>query len=179
VQHSKHNDFRRHTKIMTISAIVATARNNVIGKDNQIPWYLSEDLKFFKRTTTGHHIIMGRKNFLSIGRALPKRTNVVITRDPFFAATGCIVAHSLDEALEIAKRNDEDEVFIIGGGDIYQQSLPYWNKLYLTEVNLEVEGDVFFPEIDESEWNEISREPHKADEKNPCNFTFRVLERKA
>jgi dihydrofolate reductase len=163
---------------MTISAIAATARNNVIGKDNQIPWYLPEDLKFFKRTTIGHHIIMGRKNFLSIGRPLPKRTNVVITRDPFFTATGCIMAHSLDEALEIAKRNGEDEAFIIGGGEIYRQSLPYWDKLYLTEVDLEVEGDVFFPEIDESEWEEISSEPHKADEKNPCDFTFRVFERK-
>ncbi len=163
---------------MTISAIAATARNNVIGKDNQIPWYLPEDLKFFKRTTLKHHIIMGRKNFRSIGRPLPKRTNIVITRDPFFTATGCIVAHSLSEALETAKRNGEDEAFIIGGGEIYRQSLPFWDKIYLTEVDLEVEGDVFFPEIDEKDWNEISSEPHKADERNAYDYIFRVLERK-
>ena len=103
---------------MTISAIVATAKNNVIGRNNEIPWYLPADLKYFKKTTIGHHIIMGRKSFLSICRPLPKRTNIIVTRDPFFMASGCIVCHSIQEALNMAKENGDDEAFIIGGGQI-------------------------------------------------------------
>ena len=162
---------------MTVSAIVAAARNNVIGRDNQIPWYLSADLKYFKKTTLGHHVIMGRKSFESIGRPLPKRTNVVITRDPFFVATGCVVVHSLAEALEFAEQAGETEAFVIGGGEIYRQAMPLLDKIYLTEVAANVDGTVFFPEIDENEWREVFREAHGADEKNEFDFTFRILER--
>ena len=162
---------------MTISAIVAVAKNNVIGKDNQIPWYLPADLAYFKRTTIGHHILMGRNSFRSIGRPLPKRTNVVITRDAYFSAEGVWVAHSIEEALGMAFDNGETEAFIIGGGAIYRDSMDLWDKLYLTEVDTEPEGDVFFPEIEPSDWREIWREEHPADAKNEFGFTFRVLER--
>jgi dihydrofolate reductase len=163
---------------MTISAIVAIARNHAIGHNNQIPWYLSADLKYFKKVTTGHHVIMGRKSFESIGRPLPNRTNVVITRDPFFVATGCKVVHSLEEALAFADANGETEAFIIGGGEIYRKSWTYLDRLYLTEVDVEPEADVFFPEVEEKEWREVSREAHPADEKNEFGYVFRVLERK-
>jgi len=162
---------------MLVSAIVAAARNRVIGKDNQIPWYLSSDLKYFKRTTLGHHVIMGRKSFESIGRPLPKRTNVIITRDPYYAVSGCLVARSIPEALQMALDNGESEAFIIGGGQIYQQSLPYLQRIYLTEVEAEPEGDVFFPALDPEEWKLASSEAHPADEKNDHPFTFKVLER--
>lgn len=163
---------------MIVSAIVAVSRNNAIGRNNEIPWYLPADLKYFKKTTLDHHIIMGRKSFESIGRPLPKRTNIVITRDPFFVATGCIVVHSIEEALEVAAANGEEETFIIGGGEIYRQSWKYLDRIYLTAVDTEVEGDVFFPEIDENEWQEVSREAHKADDKNPFDYTFFVLEKR-
>lgn len=163
---------------MIISAIVATARNLAIGHQNQIPWYLPADLKYFKKVTTGHHVIMGRKSFQSIGRPLPNRTNVVITRDLFFVATGCTVVHTLEEALAIAEANGETEAFIIGGGEIYRKSWPYLDRLYLTEVDTEPMGaDVFFPAIDEKEWQELSREAHAADDKNEFGYVFRVLER--
>jgi len=163
---------------LIVSAIVATAANLVIGHNNQIPWYLPADLQYFKKTTLGHHIIMGRKSFESIGRPLPKRTNIVVTRDPFFVATGCVVAHSLPEALAIADENGETEAFVIGGGEIYRQAMPLLDKLYLTEVDAVVEGDVFFPKIEEGDWQETSSETHGADEKNEYGFTFRVLQRK-
>ncbi len=162
---------------MLVSAIVAVAHQNVIGKDNQIPWYLPADLKYFKRTTLEHHVIMGRNSFHSIGRPLPKRTNIVITRDPFFTAEGVLIAHSLEEALEIAHDNGETEAFIIGGGAIYRESSHLWDKIYLTEVDVTVEGDVFFPDINPAEWREISRESHAPDEKNEWAYVFRVLER--
>ena len=164
---------------MTISTIVATAKNNVIGKDNDIPWYLPTDLKYFKKQTLNRHIIMGRNSFESIGKPLPKRTNIVVTRNPFYVATGCIVVHSIAEGLKIAEQNGETEAFIIGGGKIYEQSVDLWDKLYLTEVDLEVEGDVYFPEIDFSKWEEISCEAHKKNEKDTADFTFKVFERKA
>jgi dihydrofolate reductase len=169
---------------MIISAIVAVGKNRLIGRDNQIPWYLPADLAYFKRTTLDHHIIMGRNSFMSIGRPLPKRTNVVISRDPFFIATGCVRAFSIPEALQIAEKNGETEAFIIGGGEIYKQSVAFWNRLYLTEVAIEIdenaeatEGDVFFPELDFSEWTLISEEKHLKDEKNEYDYTFKVFER--
>lgn len=163
---------------MLVSAIVATARNRVIGnEDNQIPWYLSSDLKYFKRTTLGHHVIMGRKTFESMGRPLPKRTNIVISRDPYYAVSGCLVARSLTEALSLAYDNDETEAFIIGGGTIYALSIPLLDKLYLTEVDASPEGTVYFPELDYTQWELISSEAHPADEKNDHPFTFKVYER--
>ena len=165
--------------LMTLSAIVATDRNRVIGKDDDIPWHLPADLKYFKRRTLNHHIIMGRKTFESIGRPLPKRTNIVVTRNPFFMASKCLVAGSLQEAIELARNNGENEAFIIGGGTIYEQAMPLIDRLYLTEVDLAVEGgEVFFPEPDAAIWEEVSAEAHLPDEKNPHAYTFRILERR-
>lgn len=170
---------------MIISAIVAVDKNRLIGLDNQIPWHLPADLAYFKRTTLNHHIIMGRNSFQSIGRPLPKRTNIVISRDPFFIATGCVRAFSIPEALKIAEKNGETEAFIIGGGEIYKQSVPFWTRLYLTEVDLDVsqkdentEGAVFFPDVDFSEWTLISEEKHLKDEKNAYDYTYKVFERR-
>ncbi|MEO1434782.1 MAG: dihydrofolate reductase, partial [Bacteroidota bacterium] len=130
---------------MKISIIVAQTENRVIGKDNDIPWYLPADLKYFKKVTTGHHIIMGRKCYESIGRPLPNRANVILTRRMDFHAEGCIVTHSLEEALDIARRNEETEAFIIGGGEIYNLAMPLVDQIYLTQVHTELEGDIYFP----------------------------------
>lgn len=163
---------------MLVSAIVAVAHNNIIGHDNQIPWYLPADLAYFKRKTLNHHIIMGRNTWHSIGRPLPKRVNIVLTRDLFFAAEGALVAHTLEEALELAYDAGETEAFIIGGGEIYRQSAPLWDRIYLTEVDLTVPGTVAFPAINPEEWEEIMQEKHHFDEKNEYDYTFRILERK-
>lgn len=163
---------------MLISAIVAVAENGVIGDGADIPWRLSSDLKFFKRTTLNHHVIMGRKTFLSMGRPLPKRTNIVLSRDPFFVGTGIIVARSLEEALELAQEHGETEVFIIGGGEIYRQAMPYIDKVYLTRVAAQPAGDVTFPHLDEGSWLRVSQEAHPADEKNDHPYTFEVYERR-
>ena len=163
---------------MIVSAIVAVAKNGVIGRNNDIPWYLPADLKYFKKITLNHHIVMGRKCYQSIGRPLPKRTNVIITRNPFFIASNCLVTNSVEEALELAQKNGEEEVFIIGGAQIYALSLPYWDRLYLTEVDIEPEGDILFPSLDMEEWILLSEEPHLADEKNEMAYNFKVLERK-
>ena len=165
---------------MIVSAIVAISNNRVIGSDNDIPWYLPADLKYFKKTTLNHHIIMGRKTFQSIGRPLPKRTNVVLTRDMFFIATNCLVAHSLDHALNLAKDNGEEEAFIIGGGQIYDLSLPLLDRLYLTEVDIDISENqpvVKFPELPAGEWKEVSAEAHARDEKNEYGYIFKVYER--
>jgi len=163
---------------MRVSCIVAIAKNNVIGKDNDIPWYLPADLKYFKKTTLNHHIIMGRNCYESIGKPLPKRTNVVLTRNPFYIVSNCYVTNSIEEALKIAKDNGEEEAFIIGGAQIYEQSMHLCDKLYLTEVDLEVEGDVFFPKINFDEWKLISEDAHQADEKNQHDYVFKIFERK-
>jgi dihydrofolate reductase len=162
---------------MTISAIVATAKNGIIGKDNEIPWYLPADFAYFKRVTLNHHIIMGRNCYESIGRPLPKRTNIIVTRNPFYIASGCIMVHSITEGLQIAQQNEETEAFIIGGGEIYKQTMHLLDKIYLTEVDLDTEGDVFFPELNPTEWRLISEEKHLKDEKNDWNFTFKIFER--
>ncbi len=163
---------------MIVSAIVAVAENQVIGDGEDIPWRLSSDLKYFKRITSGHHIIMGRKTFDSIGKPLPIRTNVVLTRDPMYAATGVVVAHSIEEALSIAYDNEEEEAFIIGGGEIYAQSRPYWDKVYLTRVHATPAGKVLFPALDESEWELVSQEKHQAGERDDYDFTFEVYSKK-
>jgi dihydrofolate reductase len=151
---------------MLISCIVARSKNNVIGKDNEIPWYLPADLQYFKKITLGHHVLMGRNCYVSIGRPLPKRTNVIITRDPFFISSNCLVARSIDEALRLAYENGETEAFIIGGGQIYEQTKDLWDRLYLTEVDIETEGDVFFPDTDlENDWQLISESIHERDER--------------
>jgi dihydrofolate reductase len=164
---------------MIVSAIVATTENRVIGKGNEIPWYLSGDFKYFKKTTLNHHIIMGRHTYLSIGRPLPKRTNVILTKNPYYAVQNCMVVHSIQEALELAHDNGEQEAFIIGGGTVYEKAMPFLDRIYLTVVHTELEGDTFFPKLEISEWTEISSsERHKADKKNDFDYTFKVFEKK-
>lgn len=144
-------------KETTISIIAAMSRNHVIGKDSKLPWYIPEDLKRFKTLTSGHVVLMGRKTYDSIGRPLPNRINVVITRNKDFSPTNILVSHSLDDALAIAKQKEENgEIFIIGGGQIYEQAMSVTDKLYLTIVDEEVEGDTFFP--DYSEFNKVISE---------------------
>ena len=158
-----------------LSLIVAVAHNGVIGRDNDLPWHLPADLQFFKRTTSGHTIILGRKNYESIGRPLPNRTNIVITRDKNYKAEGCLVAHSLDEAISLA--GNDNEIFIIGGAQVYAQALDRVERMYITEVDTEAEGDVLFPEFDKAQWRECSRESHAADDQNAYAFDFVMLER--
>ena len=162
---------------MIISAIVATAHDNVIGKKNEIPWYLPADLKYFKRTTLGHHILMGRNSHESIGKPLPGRVNIVVTRQAFYKAKGCMVVNSLEEGIEFARHNGEEELFIIGGAQIYEQSLPLWDKLYQTVIDLEVDGgDAFFPAIGTG-WEELSSVKGITDDKNEFEHYFKVLHR--
>ena len=163
---------------MIISCIVATANNNVIGKDNDIPWYLPNDLKYFKKITSGHHILMGRKCYQSIGKPLPNRTNMVLTRDAYFISSNCIMSNSIEDALEIAYKNGEEELFIIGGGTIYEQTQTLWDKLYLTEVDLEVEGDIFFPVIDHDIWKLVKEEKQTKNDKNLYDHVFKTYIRK-
>ena len=162
---------------MQITIIAAVATNGAIGKDNDLIWRLPDDLKFFKQATSGHHIIMGRKNYESIGRPLPKRTNVIITRDTSYQMEGCEVVHSIDEALELAKANGEDEAFIIGGGQIYEQALHLADRMHITFVHESFEADVFFPEVDYSQWKEISREEHPVDERHKFPFSICTFEK--
>lgn len=164
---------------MTISAIAAVARNGVIGEGQDIPWRLPTDMAYFMRTTKGRHVIMGRKTYDSMGKPLANRTNIVLTRDPYFAASGVITVHTIGEALEIAYDNGETEAFIIGGGDIYRLSEPYWDRLYLTVVDAEPAGDTLFPDVDLSQWRLVSSDPRPADERNDHAFDFRVYERDA
>ena len=161
-----------------ISFIVAVTKNDVIGKDGGIPWYLPADLTHFKQTTVGHPIIMGRKTHESIGRTLPDRYNVVITRQKnYLAADGCVIVNSIEEALNLPKVKADSEVFIIGGAEIYNQTMPLADRIYLTRVHTKVEGDKFF-KFDESLWREISREEHQVDDKNKYSYDFIIQERK-
>ncbi len=171
------------TEKSVISAIVAMGENRAIGKNNQLLWHLPADLKHFKAMTTGHTIIMGRKTFDSIGQPLPQRTNIVLTRDPLFSEAGCQKAASLQEAIKWATQKEKNNssssiIFIIGGADIYQQALPFLQRIYLTLVHCSVEGDVFFPELNMREWQETAREDHAADENNKYAYSFLQLERK-
>lgn len=161
---------------MIVSIIVAMDVNRVIGKDNTLPWRLPAELQYVKRTTMGHPIILGRKNYESIGRPLPGRRNIILTRDPEFQAEGCEIAHSVEEVYELCK--GEEEIFIFGGEQIYKLFLQDVDKLYMTVIHHEFEGDTFFPEIDFSEWNEISKEQGITDEKNPYTYYYHVYERK-
>jgi dihydrofolate reductase len=162
---------------MLVSAIVAMAKNRVIGFQNQIPWYIPADLKYFKKTTLNHHVIMGRNTFHSIGRPLPNRVNIIVSRDPFFIAADCLIAHTIEEALTIALDHGEEEAFIIGGGQIYDRSLSYLDRVYLTEVDLEPQGDVFFPALNANEWKRTFQESHPADDKNEFAYKFKILDR--
>jgi len=137
---------------MIISAIVARAENRIIGIDNDLPWRLPKDLKWFKSKTQNRHVIMGRKSFESLGRPLPNRVNIVITRDKSFIHTGIVVVHSIPEALIYADKEGEQEAFILGGGKIYEQTKGLWNRLYLTKVKASPKGDTYFPEVDLSNY---------------------------
>ncbi len=141
-----------------LSIIVAIANNQVIGINNTLPWHLPEDLKRFRALTTGHHIIMGRKTYESLGRLLPGRTTVIVTRNKDYQLEGALIAHSLEAAVALCQ--NDDEVFLIGGAELYQDGLKLADKLYITEVDLTVDGDAFFPEFDLNFWQETSREAH-------------------
>ncbi len=157
-----------------LSIIVATAKNRVIGVNNTLPWHLPEDLKRFRALTTGHHIIMGRKTYDSLGRLLPGRTTVIVTRNQAYKVEGAIVVHSLEDA--IAACGDDQEVFLIGGAELYQDGLKLANKLYITEIDAEYEGDAFFPEFDLSEWNVGAAESYIS--ANGLSFRYLTYQRK-
>nr|AIA18204.1 Dihydrofolate reductase [uncultured bacterium] len=156
-----------------IAAIVAMSQNRVIGKNNQLPWHMPADLKHFKLLTTNHAIIMGRKTYETIGRPLPNRTNIILTRAAHYQAEGCFTANSFEQALEIAaEKNPNQEIFVIGGAQIYQQLLPLVQHIYLTIIHHDFMGDAFFPEIDKLKWKELECITHLADEANPYNYSF-------
>lgn len=157
-----------------ISLIAAMARNRVIGRDNAMPWHLPADLAHFKRVTLGKTIIMGRHTFESIGRALPGRKNIIISRQEGYRAEDCIVVNSVDAALDAA---DSDEVMIIGGGQLYADMLHRADRLYLTLIDAELDGDTYFPDYEVYDWREIERETHGPDEKNTYAYAFVTLER--
>ena len=159
-----------------ISMICAASQNGVIGVDNRLPWRLPADMKFFKTTTLGHPIIMGRKTYESIGRPLPGRTNIVVSRQPNYQAQGCLVADSLEQALTLGQ--PDDEIFIIGGAVIYQQGLAIADKIYLTIIHQDFAGDTFLFDIDDTLWQESSRTDYTPDDKNPWPYSFITLEKK-
>ncbi len=160
---------------MRIALIAAMAENHVIGRNNQLPWRIPADLKHFKVLTMGKPIIMGRKTYESIGRPLPGRVNIVLTGDVTYRAEGCEVVHSIAQALQVA--GAVEEAMIVGGSDLYRQTIGDADRLYLTLVKAEVEGDAWFPEIDSRQWREIKREAHRADDSNQYDYAFVVLER--
>ena len=164
---------------MIRSFIVARANNRVIGKDNQLIWHMPHDLKFFKETTSGHYVLMGRKSYESMGKPLPNRLNVIITRNKDYAVEGALVVHSLEEALQLAEQQQQNEVFILGGGEIYRQALEkkLVDRIYLTEIKDTFEGDTYFPELNEQDWKETHREEYQADHKNPHDYAFVTLEK--
>jgi dihydrofolate reductase len=161
---------------MILSFVVAMAQNRVIGRDNRLPWYLPADLRFFKRTTLGKPVIMGRRTYTSMGGPLPGRRNIVITGNPDYRAPGCIVVHSLEEALIAAE--PAEEAMIIGGATIFAQTLPHVERIYLTLVHAEIEGDTWFPEFDPEQWREVWREAHPADDRHAYPYSFILLERR-
>ncbi len=163
-------------KSVSLSIIVARAENGVIGINNQLPWRLSNDLQYFKKMTLGKPIVMGRKTFDSIGRPLPGRTNIVVTRNRGWKSDGVTVVHSLQEALKVASIEPGGEVMLIGGAELYRQGLAVADKVYLTEVKACPEGDAYFPDLT-SEWQEVSRQPQEADEKNDCAHDFVIYQR--
>ena len=156
---------------MLKSIIVAVSANDVIGYENKLPWHLPADLKYFKNLTMGHHVIMGRKTYESIGKILPGRTFVIVTRDKSYTVPGATVVHSIEDAFEYCSKNNESEAFIIGGADIINQSEQFADKLYLTRIHENFSGDVYL-QFDMALWKEINTEAHLADEKNLYNYTF-------
>ncbi len=168
---------------MTVSLIVAVSANGVIGKDNDLIWYLPRDLNYFKRVTENHVVIMGRRNYESIPekyRPLPKRTNVIVTRQSDYEAPDCELVSSVEEGIELANKLGDQEPFIIGGGQIYQYALDQnlIDRMYITEVHHDFEGDTYFPEVDTSTWKEVNREDHLKDNRHNYAYSFVVYEKK-
>lgn len=159
-----------------ISLLVAMDKNQLIGKDNDLPWRLPADLAYFKRVTMGHPIIMGRKTYDSIGRPLPGRENIIVTRDTSYKAEGCKVIHSIEEIVKMNQQTDQ-ELFVIGGAEIFKEILPHSDRLYITEINEGFDGDTYFPTFDKAKWKVISKEQGIKNEKNPYDYTFLVYEK--
>lgn len=164
---------------MTISFIVAVSENNAIGINNELPWRLPEDLKFFKRTTMGKPVIMGRKTYESLGKPLPGRLNIVLSRsNEVKLPEGMVLCNNVDDATELAGKENTEEIFIIGGGKIFEQSMPLADRLYITRVHTAISNaDAFFPDIDHTHWKLVWEEPHKADEKHAYDYSFQQYER--
>lgn len=169
---------------MKLSLIAAVAQNGVIGLNNEsgqpdMPWHLPDDFAFFKRKTSHHPVIMGRKTLEALGKPLPNRTNIVITRNHNFRAEGVTVVHTLDAALTEARKINDNEIFVIGGSEVYAMALPVATTLYLTEIHKAYQGDTYFPSFDKADWQEVSRRPHSADDRHETSFDFVEYERKA
>jgi dihydrofolate reductase len=163
---------------MIVSIVVAASENNAIGKDNQLLWRLPNDSRFFKNTTWGMPVIMGRKTFDSLGKALPGRLNIVITRNTLWQAPETIVTGSLEQAIAAARASDAKEAFVIGGAEIYKEALPLVNRIYLTRVHASLEGDAWFPELDETAWTKLSQLDFMPDARHAYAYSFQVWERK-
>lgn len=163
---------------MIKSIMVARSDNRVIGKNNELVWHMPADLKYFRETTLGHYVVMGRKTYESVNKPLPGRTNVIITRQPNYNREGCTVVHTVEDAFSLGERDGQTEIFILGGSQIYERTIDVADRIYLTEIKAEFEGDAYFPEIDATQWEELKREEHEPDEKNPYPYAFVVLERK-
>ena len=166
---------------MRISQIVAATSNHVIGIDNDLPWHLPDDMQFFKEQTKGHHILMGRKNFESIPmkfRPLPNRVNIVLTRTTDYEAEGVEVVHTIEEGVNFAENAGADELYIIGGAEVYAQTIDRTDRIYLTEIDTTLEGDAYFPEINKDEWVEVERRHHPIDERHKYAFDFVIYDRK-
>ena len=157
---------------MIKSIIAAKSDNNVIGKDNDLVWHMPADLKFFKNRTQGHWVIMGRKTFEAMNGPLPNRTHIIITRQSDYQVKGSYVTNNVDDAFRIAEQQGLEEVFILGGAEIYAQTMNKADRMFITEIKSTFEGDTFFPEIDTRYWKEVSRDKHEADEKNPHPYAF-------
>ena len=162
---------------MTISLVVAASENNAIGKHNQLIWHLPNDLKFFKNTTWGFPVIMGRKSFESVNKPLPGRTNIVITTNPDWKAETVIVVNNLKDAIQKAAETNSKQIFIIGGGEIYKQSMDIADSIYITRVHADLQGDTFFPVIDENKWKLTSNQDFEADEKHAYSYSFQIWEK--
>ncbi|MBI2651821.1 type 3 dihydrofolate reductase [Candidatus Woesearchaeota archaeon] len=162
---------------MIISLIAAMGKNRVIGKNNSLPWKLPADMEYFKKLTKGKPVIMGRKTFESMGKALPNRINIIITSNKNYKAKDCVIVHSIKEALKSAGNKNNEEAMVIGGAKIYEEFLPIANKVYLTVIDEDFDGNIYFPDFSRKEWKETKREEHESDKVNPYKYAFLVFER--
>jgi dihydrofolate reductase len=176
-QHSNNNGGKLESEKPRLSVIAAMAANRVIGMENTLPWRLPEDLQHFKALTMGHHIVMGRKTYDSIGKPLPGRTTVIVTRNSDYAVPGCIAVNSIEAALTVS--HGDAEVFFVGGADLYRQALEIADRIYLTEIKRDFHGDACFPQFDLNHWQEVSRDKHVKEGSEPFEYHFVVYDRKA